>query len=63
MAGSALTSKVIQSGNQPWTSNMMSSVGQIGHGIAIAQGIREAAPVVMGAMRTAGSLLPYLGVL
>ena len=63
MAGSALTSKVIQSGNQPWTSKMMSTVGQIGHGIAIAQGIREAAPVVMGAMRTAGSLLPYLGVL
>ena len=63
MAGSALTSKVIQSGSQPWTSKMMSTVGQIGHGIAIAQGIREAAPVVMGAMRTAGSLLPYLGVL
>ena len=63
MAGSALTSKAIQSGNQPWTSKMMSTVGQIGHGIAIAQGIREAAPVVMGAMRTAGSLLPYLGVL
>ena len=63
MAGSALTSKVIQSGNQPWTSKMMITVGQIGHGIAIAQGIREAAPVVMGAMRTAGSLLPYLSVL
>ena len=63
MAGSALTSKAIQSGNQPWTSKMMSTVGQIGHGVAIAQGIREAAPVVMGAMRTAGSLLPYLGVL
>ena len=63
MAGSALTSKTIQSGNQPWTSKMMSTVGQIGHGIAIAQGIREAAPVVMGAMRTAGSLVPYLGVL
>ena len=63
MAGSALTSKVIQSGNQPWTSKKMSTVGQIGHGIAIAQGIREAAPVVMGAMRTAGSLLPYLSVL
>ena len=63
MAGSALTSKVIQSGNQPRTSKMMSTVGQIGHGIAIAQGIREAAPVVMGAMRTAGSLLPYLSVL
>ena len=63
MAGSALTSKAIQSGNQPWTSKMMSTVGQIGHGIAIAHGIREAAPVVMGAMRTAGSLLPYLSVL
>ena len=63
MAGSALTSKVIQSGNQPWTSKMMSTVGQIGHGIAIAQGMREAAPVVVGAMRTAGNLLPYLSVL
>ena len=38
----------------------MNTVGQVGHGIAIAQGIREAAPVVM---RTAGALLPYLGVL
>ena len=63
MAGSALTSKNVVSGNQPWTTKRMSTVGQIGHGIAIAQGIREAAPVVMGAMRTAGSFLPILGVL
>ena len=41
----------------------MNTVGRVGHGIAIANGIREAAPVVMGAMRIAGSLLPYLGVL
>ena len=39
---------------------MMNTIGQVGHGIAIAQGIREAAPVVIGAMRTAGSLLPML---
>ena len=63
MAGSALTSKNTVSGNQPWTSKMMGAVGKIGHGIAIANGIREAAPVVMGAMRTAGSFLPILGVL
>ena len=60
MAGSALTSKTIQSGSQPWTTKAMNTIGQIGHGIAIAQGIREAAPVVIGAMRTAGSLLPML---
>ena len=41
----------------------MSAAGTIGHGLAIAHGIREAAPVVMGAIRTAGSLLPYLAAL
>ena len=60
MAGSALTSKTVQSGSQPWTTKMMNTVGQIGHGIAIAHGIREAMPVVTGAIRTAGSLLPML---
>ena len=60
MAGSALTSKTIQSGSQPWTTKLMNTVGQVGHGIAIAQGIREAAPVVVGALRSAGSLLPML---
>ena len=62
MAGSALTSKTIQSGNQPWTTKAMNTIGQVGHGIAIAQGIREAAPhffgilfIIMGCAPLGGS--------
>ncbi len=63
MAGTPVTSRVSQSGLAPWMNKAVNAAGTIGHGIAIAHGIREAAPVVMGAMRTAGSLLPYLGML
>ena len=60
MAGAPIASKTIVSGNQPWTTKAVNAVGTVGKGIAIAQGIREAAPVVMGALRTAGSLIPYI---
>ena len=61
MAGQVLTSKVAQSSS--WQNKALSKANTVGRGIAIAQGIREAAPVVMGAIRTAGSLLPYLAAL
>ena len=63
MAGVPISSKTIQSGSQPWTTKAANAIGTVGKGLAIANGIREATPVVMGAMRTAGSLLPYLSLL
>ncbi len=63
MAGAPLASKTVQSGGTPWVNKAMSAAQGIGKGIAIVQGVREAAPVVMGAIRTAGSLLPYLAAL
>ncbi len=61
MAGGPITSKTSVYGVQPLVNKAVSAVGTVGQGISIANGIREAAPVVMGALRTAGSLLPYLG--
>ena len=63
MAGAPFASKIVQSGGTPWVNKAMSAASTIGKGITIAQGIREATPVVMGAIRTAGSLLPYLAAL
>ena len=63
MAGAQLSSKSHVSSSSPIMNKAMSAVSTIGHGLAIAHGIREAAPVVMGAVRTAGSLLPLLGVI
>ena len=63
MAGAPLASKSAQSGAAPWVNKAMSVASTVGKGITIAQGVREAAPVVMGAIRTASSLLPYLAAL
>ena len=63
MAGAPLASRTVQSGSSPWVNKAMSAASTIGKGITIAQGVREAAPVVMGALRTAGSLLPYIAAL
>ena len=53
MAGVPISSRTVQSGSQPWTTKAVNAVSTVGKGIAIANGIREATPVVMGAMRTA----------
>ncbi len=63
MAGAPIASRTTQSSGSPWVNKAISTVGTVGKGSAIAQGVREAAPVVMGALRTAGSLLPYVSIL
>ena len=60
MAGQHLTSKVTQSKSAPWGGKLVSAVSAVGQGVAIANGIREALPVVQGIARTAGSMLPWI---
>ncbi len=55
-----MTSKTAQSSAAPWMNKAQSALAAVGQGIAIAKGVRQAAPVVMGVLRTAGSLLPFV---
>ena len=60
MAGQVLTSRVSHTNKSSWQNKALSTATQIGHGFAIANGIREALPILSGAARTAAGYLPAL---
>jgi len=60
MAGQPLTSRVSQNNSTSWQNKALSAATQVGHGFAIANGIREALPIISGAARTAAGYLPAL---
>ena len=60
MAGQPLTSRVSQNNSTPWQNKALNAATQVGHGFAIANGIREALPIISGAARTAAGYLPAL---
>ena len=51
MAGQVLTSRVSQTNKTSWQNKALGAATQIGHGFAIANGIREALPIISGAAR------------
>ena len=60
MAGQVLTSRVSHTNKSSWQNKALGAATQIGHGFAIANGIREALPIISGAARTAAGYLPAL---
>ena len=60
MAGQVLTSRVSQSNRSSWQNKALGAATQIGHGFAVANGIREALPIISGAARAAAGYLPAL---
>ena len=60
MAGQALTSRVSHTNSAPWQNKALSVATQVGHGFAMANGIREALPIIQGVARTAAGYLPAL---
>ena len=48
MAGQVLTSRVAHSNKQSWQNKALSTAQTVGHGFAIANGIREALPIISG---------------
>ena len=60
MAGQHLVSKTQVSSSAPWAGKLASAATAVGTGISIANGIREALPIVTGAARAAGFALPFL---
>ena len=60
MAGQVLTSRVSHSNKSSWQNKALGAATQIGHGFAIANGIREALPIISGVARTAAGYLPAL---
>ena len=60
MAGQPLTSRVSQNNSCSWQNKALNAATQVGHGFAIANGIREALPIISGAARTAAGYLPAL---
>ena len=58
MAHQPMTSKVIQSHSTPFMHQAMNAASTVMHGISIANGIREAAPIVLGGMRYAAGMIP-----
>ena len=60
MAGQALTSRVNHTNSAPWQNKALSVATQVGHGLAVANGIREALPIIQGVARTAAGYLPAL---
>ncbi len=63
MAGQVLTSKVSHKSNTPWQNKALSAATTIGQGISLANGVREALPVIGGVARAAAGYLPTLAVL
>ena len=60
MAGQVLTSRVNHTNKSTWQNKALGAATQIGHGFAIANGIREALPIISGAARTVAGYLPAL---
>ena len=60
MAGQVLTSRVAHSNKQSWQNKALSTAQTVGHGFAVANGIREALPIISGAARTVAGYLPAL---
>ena len=60
MAGQVLTSRVNHSNSATWQNKALSTAQAIGHGFAVANGIREALPILQGVARTAAGYLPAL---
>ena len=58
MAGQVLTSQVSHNSNTPWQNKALSAATAVGHGIAVANGIREALPIIGGVARAAAGYLP-----
>ncbi len=53
MAGQILTSRVARKSNAGWPNKALSAATTVGHGIAAANDIREALPVIGGVARAA----------
>ena len=60
MAGQVLTSRVQHKSNSAWQIEALSAATTIGHGLAVANGIREALPIISGVARAAAGYLPAL---
>ena len=60
MAGQALTSPVNHTNSAPWQNKALSVATQVGHGFAVANGIREALPVIQNVARAASGYLTAL---
>ena len=63
MAGQVLTSRVSHTSNTPWQNKALSAATTAGHGIAVANGIREALPIIGGVARAAAGYLPTVAML
>ena len=59
MAGQVLTSRVSHNRNTPWQNKALSAT-TVGHGIAVANGIREALPIIGDVARAAAGYLPMI---
>ena len=57
MAGAALTSKVSESNSNPFLNKAMGAVTTAGKVFSVANGIRQAIPVVQGIMRAAPGMV------
>ena len=57
MAGAALTSKVSESNSNPFMNKAMGAVTTAGKVFSVANGIRQAIPVVQGIMRAAPGIM------
>ena len=60
MAGQVLTSRVSHKSSTPWQNKALSAATTVGHGFAVANGIREALPILGGVARAAAGYLPML---
>ncbi len=60
MAGQVLTSKVTQASNTVWQNKAFAAANAVGRGISVAQGIREALPVIGGVARAAAGYMPLI---
>ena len=57
MAGAALTSKVSESNSNPFMNKAMGAATTAGKVFSVANGIRQAIPVVQGIMRAAPGMI------
>ena len=62
MAGQVLTSRVNHSNSATWQNKALSAAQAVGKGFAVANGIREALPIISGATRAVAGYLPALAV-
>ena len=60
MAGQVLTSRVQHKSNSAWQNKALSAATTVSHGLAVANGIREALPIISGVARAAAGYLPAL---